>query len=75
VKTPLHNSENNVIGLCGIASDITKQRSLEEQVTEQTKLIEKMLANKYLMMEAATKSLIKNKNHLTQTLTATTSIH
>jgi len=60
VKTPLHDSENNVIGLCGIASDITIQRSLEEQVAEQTQLIETMLANKSLMMEAATKSLIKN---------------
>jgi len=60
VKTPLHDSENNVIGLCGIASDITIQRSLEEQVAEQTQLIETMLANKSLMMAAATKSLIKN---------------
>lgn len=60
IKTPLHDAENNVIGLCGIATDITKQRNLEAQVEEQTKLIETMLANKNLMIEAATKNLIKN---------------
>jgi PAS domain-containing protein len=45
VKKPLYNSEGIVDGMCGISTDITVEKKLQEQVNEQNYLLDTMLNN------------------------------
>lgn len=45
VKTPLRDAGGEVIGLCGISTDITKQKELEHALTEQRALLDTVLDN------------------------------
>lgn len=44
-KKPIYDENNNLIGLCGIANDITEQRQLQSKVEEQNKLLDIVLDN------------------------------
>ncbi|WP_246143496.1 sensor domain-containing diguanylate cyclase [Colwellia echini] len=45
VKKPLFDLHGNVIGICGISTDITVEKKLQEQVAEQSFLLDTMLNN------------------------------
>jgi diguanylate cyclase (GGDEF)-like protein/PAS domain S-box-containing protein len=45
VKKSLINDAGEIIGMCGISTDITKQKELENLVTEQNKLLDAVLNN------------------------------
>ncbi|WP_372769718.1 diguanylate cyclase [Pseudoalteromonas sp.] len=45
IKKPLYDENNNLIGVCGIANDITEQRHLQSKVEEQNKLLDIVLDN------------------------------
>ena len=45
VKKPLFDPQGNVSGICGISTDITVEKKLQEQVNEQSYLLETMLNN------------------------------
>jgi diguanylate cyclase (GGDEF)-like protein/PAS domain S-box-containing protein len=45
VKKPLFDREGNVTGICGISTDITEEKKLQEQVNEQSYLLDTMLNN------------------------------
>ena len=45
VKKPLFDQLGNVSGICGISTDITNEKKLQEQVNEQSYLLETMLNN------------------------------
>ena len=45
VKKPLYNSDGLVDGMCGISSDITAEKKLEEQISEQRYLLDTLLNN------------------------------
>lgn len=45
VKKPLYNSDGIVNGMCGISTDITAEKQLQEQVNEQSYLLDTMLNN------------------------------
>ena len=45
VKKPLFDHLGNVTGICGISTDITVEKKLQEQVNEQSYLLETMLNN------------------------------
>lgn len=45
VKKPIYDREGNLIGLCGISTDITKHKQIEARLAEQHKLLEIVLAN------------------------------
>ncbi|MCW5600398.1 diguanylate cyclase [Nitrosomonas sp.] len=53
VKIPLHNSTGEVSGLCGISTDITERRNLEQQTHEQKILLDSILnhADAYIYMK------------------------
>ncbi|MEV3828552.1 GGDEF domain-containing protein [Aeromonas allosaccharophila] len=45
VKKPMYDREGNLIGLCGISTDITEQKQIEARLAEQHQLLEIVLAN------------------------------
>ncbi|WP_429018588.1 sensor domain-containing diguanylate cyclase [Aeromonas allosaccharophila] len=45
VKKPMYNRDGTLIGLCGIATDITEHKLIETRLAEQHKLLEIVLAN------------------------------
>lgn len=45
VKKPLFDSNGNVIGMCGISTDITAEKKLQEQINDQRHLLDTMLNN------------------------------
>ena len=45
VKKPLYSSEGIVNGMCGISTDITAEKQLQEQLNEQSYLLDTMLNN------------------------------
>ena len=45
VKKPIHDKDGNLIGLCGISTDITEHKLIETRLAEQHKLLEIVLAN------------------------------
>ena len=45
IKNPMFDNENNVIGLCGISTDITLQKKLEVENLEQKYLLDVILNN------------------------------
>ncbi|WP_232771383.1 sensor domain-containing diguanylate cyclase [Colwellia sp. 12G3] len=45
VKKPLYNSKGIVNGMCGISTDITAEKKLQEQLNEQSYLLDTMLNN------------------------------
>ncbi|UTJ06030.1 sensor domain-containing diguanylate cyclase [Arcobacter roscoffensis] len=45
VKKPLYNKEGNIIGMCGISTDITQRKKLELELEEKTKLLNTILDN------------------------------
>ena len=45
VKKPLYNCDGIVDGMCGISTDITAENKLQEQVNEQSYLLDTMLNN------------------------------
>ena len=45
VKKPLYNCDGIVDGMCGISTDITAEKKLQEQVNEQSYLLDTMLNN------------------------------
>ncbi|AIY67359.1 sensor domain-containing diguanylate cyclase [Pseudoalteromonas piratica] len=45
IKKPLYDDNNNLIGVCGIATDVTEQRQLQNKVIEQNKLLDIVLDN------------------------------
>lgn len=45
VKKPLYNKNKEIIGMCGISTDITERKKLEEELSEQTKLLNTILDN------------------------------
>ncbi len=45
VKKPLYNNHGDIIGMCGISTDITQRKKLELQLEEKTKLLNTILDN------------------------------
>lgn len=45
IKTPLFDNQNEIIGLAGIAHDVTEEKRLREQVEEQKQLLSVILDN------------------------------
>lgn len=45
VKKPLYDENNNLIGMCGISSDITERKKLEKKFKEQKYLLDIILDN------------------------------
>ena len=45
VKKPLYDANNNIIGMCGISSDITEQKKLQKDINEKTNLLNLVLNN------------------------------
>jgi len=45
VKKPIYDSSGNIIGMCGISTDITKRKTLENKVIEQKYLLDTILDN------------------------------
>ncbi|WP_269532994.1 GGDEF domain-containing protein [Chitinimonas sp. BJYL2] len=45
IKKPMRDAEGHIIGLCGISSDITEHKRLENQVREQKVLLDTILDN------------------------------
>jgi diguanylate cyclase (GGDEF)-like protein/PAS domain S-box-containing protein len=45
IKNPVFDEQGNVIGLCGISTDITKEKHLEATVDEQKQLLHTVLDN------------------------------
>ncbi|HDZ8982329.1 sensor domain-containing diguanylate cyclase [Aeromonas veronii] len=45
VKKPIHDKDGNLIGLCGISTDITEHKLIEARMAEQHQLLEIILAN------------------------------
>lgn len=45
VKKPIHDKDGNLIGLCGISTDITEHKLIEARLAEQHQLLEIILAN------------------------------
>lgn len=45
VKKPLYNKHGEIIGMCGISTDITQRKKLELQLEEKTKLLNTILDN------------------------------
>ncbi len=45
VKKPLFDSDGNVTGMCGISTDITAEKSLQRQASEQKLLVDTILNN------------------------------
>ncbi len=45
VKKPLRDSAGNIIGICGISSDITERKRLETQLREQKQLLDTVMNN------------------------------
>ncbi|MFQ1884792.1 diguanylate cyclase [Aeromonas veronii] len=45
VKKPIHDKDGNLIGLCGISTDITEHKLIEARMAEQHQLLELILAN------------------------------
>lgn len=45
VKKPIHDKDGNLIGLCGISTDITEHKLIEARLAEQHQLLELILAN------------------------------
>lgn len=45
VKKPLFNKEGLIVGMCGISTDITERKKLENQLEEKTKLLNTILDN------------------------------
>ncbi|WP_028866250.1 sensor domain-containing diguanylate cyclase [Psychromonas aquimarina] len=45
IKKPLHNAQGEVIGMCGISTDITEQKKYEMIIKEQRQLLDAVLDN------------------------------
>ncbi|WP_026339228.1 sensor domain-containing diguanylate cyclase [Psychromonas ossibalaenae] len=45
IKKPLHNARGDVIGMCGISTDITEQKKYETIIKEQKQLLDAVLDN------------------------------
>ncbi|HDO1319858.1 TPA: sensor domain-containing diguanylate cyclase [Aeromonas veronii] len=45
VKKPMYDRDGNLIGLCGISTDITEHKLIEARMAEQHQLLELILAN------------------------------
>lgn len=45
VKKPMYDRDGNLIGLCGISTDITEHKLIEARLAEQHQLLELILAN------------------------------
>ncbi len=45
VKVPIHDHQHQIIGLCGISTDITERRCLEKELAEQKNLLSLVLEN------------------------------
>ena len=45
MKKPIHDKDGNLIGLCGISTDITEHKLIEARMAEQHQLLEIILAN------------------------------
>ncbi len=45
VKKPMYDRDGNLIGLCGISTDITEHKLIEARLSEQHQLLEIILAN------------------------------
>ncbi|WP_447738480.1 sensor domain-containing diguanylate cyclase [Aeromonas veronii] len=45
VKKPMYDKDGNLIGLCGISTDITEHKLIEARLAEQHQLLELILAN------------------------------
>ncbi|MBU2892789.1 sensor domain-containing diguanylate cyclase [Colwellia sp. D2M02] len=45
VKKPLFDAQGNVSGMCGVSTDITSEKKLQEQVNEQAYLLDTILNN------------------------------
>jgi diguanylate cyclase (GGDEF)-like protein/PAS domain S-box-containing protein len=53
VKKPLFDNDNNIIGMCGISTDITEEKALQVTVKSQKQLLNAVLdnANAYIYMK------------------------
>lgn len=45
VKKPIRNTHGQIIGMCGISTDITERKQIEQQLAEQNQLLETILNN------------------------------
>ncbi|MEK7258532.1 MAG: sensor domain-containing diguanylate cyclase [Pseudomonadota bacterium] len=45
VKAPIRDDDNNIIGICGVATDITERKRLEVELAQQSNLLNTVLNN------------------------------
>lgn len=45
VKAPIRDNDNNIVGICGVATDITERKRLEEELAQQGNLLNTVLNN------------------------------
>lgn len=57
VKTPVWDDENQVWGICGVATDITERKYLEEELDQHRRHLERLVAERTLALEDANISL------------------
>ncbi|WP_339673116.1 diguanylate cyclase [Dasania marina] len=68
VKNPLHDDQGKVIGLCGISSDITEQKKLQDVNKEQQQLLDTVLNNvgAYIYMKDTERRFRYVNKHVTE---------
>ncbi len=45
VKAPIRDADNNIVGICGVATDISERKRLEEELAQQSNLLNIVLNN------------------------------
>ena len=61
IKVPMRNSSGEVIGLCGIARDITERKRAEEALREYSERLEEMVEARTQELRGAQEELIRNE--------------
>jgi len=61
IKVPMRDSSSEVIGLCGIARDITERKRAEEALREYSERLEEMVERRTQELREAQEELIRNE--------------